>query len=223
MDTTMELDELKQAWQTLDKRLQQQNSLQFDAFRERKAGIIKASLRPLFWGQLVQMLFGIATVVVGVWLWKNFSTISAVLVAGIIVHLYGVATIIASGAVLGGISKIDRSLPVLALQQRLATLRRAYIVGGAVVGLPWWLLWMVPPVVVMSLHAQQTGATVFSPTLLGWSAVGVAGLLGTLWFHRWSRKPGREALAKRLDDGAAGGSLRRAQAELDALKAYEIE
>ncbi|MEQ1512898.1 MAG: hypothetical protein ABL934_09490 [Lysobacteraceae bacterium] len=223
MDTTMELDELKQAWHTLDKRLQQQNALQFDAFRERKASSIKASLRPLFWGQLVQMLFGIATVVAGVWLWKNFSAITTVLVAGIIVHLYGIATIIASGAVLGGLSKIDRSLPVLELQQRLATLRRAYIVSGAVVGLPWWLLWMVPPVVVMSLHAQQTGVAAFSPSFLGWSAVGVAGLLGTLWFHRWSRKPGREALAKRLDDGAAGGSLRKAQAEMDALKAYENE
>ena len=219
----MELVVLKQAWQTLDKRLQQQNALQFDAFRERKAGIIKASLRPLFWGQLVQMLFGIATVLAGVWLWKNFSSITTVLVSGIVVHLYGVATIIASGAVLGGISKIDRSLPVLELQQRLATLRRTYIIGGAVVGLPWWLLWMVPPLVVVSLQAQQTGATVFSPTLLGWCAVGVAGLVGTLWFHRWSHKPGREALAKRLDDGAAGGSLRRAQAELDALKAYGIE
>lgn len=219
----MELDELKQAWQTLDRRLQQQNALQFDALRERKAGIIKASLRPLFWGQLVQMLFGIATVLAGVWLWKNFSSITTVLVSGIVVHLYGVATIIASGAVLGGISKIDRSLPVLELQQRLATLRRTYIIGGAVVGLPWWLLWMVPPLVVVSLQAQQTGATVFSPTLLGWCAVGVAGLVGTLWFHRWSHKPGREALAKRLDDGAAGGSLRRAQAELDALKAYGIE
>ncbi len=219
----MELDELKQAWQTLDRRLQQQNALQFEALRERKAGTIKASLRPLFWGQLVQMLFGIATVVAGVWLWKNFAAITTVLVAGIIVHLYGVATIIASGAVLGGISKIDRSLPVLELQQRLATLRRTYIISGAVVGLPWWLLWMVPPVVVVSLHAQQTGATAFSPALLGWCAVGVAGLIATLWFHRWSHKPGREALAKRLDDGAAGGSLRRAQAELDALKAYEIE
>lgn len=219
----MELDDLKQAWQTLDKRMQQQNALQFVAFRERKAGSIKASLRPLFWGQLVQILFGIASVVAGVWLWKNFSAITTVLVAGIFVHLYGIATIIASSTVLVGICKIDRSLPVLELQQRLVTLRRTYIVSGAVIGLPWWLLWMVPPVVVIALHAQQTGAAVVSPSLLGWLAVGVAGLIGTLWFHRWSRKPGREALAKRLDDGAAGGSLRRAQAELDALKAYAIE
>jgi hypothetical protein len=124
------------AWQTLDRRPQQQNALQFDAFRERKTGSIKASLRPLFWGQLLRMLFGIATVVAGEWLWKNFAAITTILVAGISVHLYGIATIIASGTVLSGISSIDRSLPVLELQQRLAKLRRAYIVSGTVVGLP---------------------------------------------------------------------------------------
>ncbi len=82
------------------------------------------------------MLFGIATVVAGEWLWKNFAAITTILVAGISVHLYGIATIIASGTVLSGISSIDRSLPVLELQQRLAKLRRAYIVSGTVVGLP---------------------------------------------------------------------------------------
>jgi hypothetical protein len=78
-------------------------------------------------------------------------------------------------------------------------------VGGAAVG--------------THVAACTTDRRIFSLSILGWSTVGVAGLLGTLWLHRWSRKPGREALAKRLEDGAAGGSLRRAQAELDALKA----
>lgn len=219
----MKLDELKQAWQTLDTRLQQQNALQFTLYRERKIGSIKISLRPLFWGQVLQMLFGIATLVTGVWLWRNFPTNTTILIAGVIVQLYGIATIIASDIVLVGIARIDRNLPVLALQQRLATLRRDYLIGGAVVGLPWWLLWMVPPAILLSLHAQQTGQTSIPLAVFGWFAFGAAGLLATLCFYRWSRRPGREALAKRLDDSAAGSSLRRAQADLDALKAYEKE
>ncbi len=219
----MELDDLKQAWQSLDRQLERQNALLTMQWRDERARKLRSNLRPLFWGQLLQMLFGIAMVVAGVWLWKNFSAITVVLIAGIIVHLYGAATIIASGVVLDGISRIDRSLPVLELQQRLAKLRKAYLISGAVVGLPWWLLWMVPPVVVVSLRAQQTGEAAFSTAILGWFAVGIAGLLATLWFHRWSHKPGREALAKRLDDSAAGGSLRRAQAELETLKRYAQE
>ena len=220
MDTTMELDELKQAWQTLDKRLQQQNALQLTIFREQKIGSIKSSLRPLFWGQVLQMMFGIATVVAGVWLWRNFPTHTAILISGIVVQLYGIATIIASDVVLVGIARIDRSLPVLEVQQRLAKLRRDYLIGGAVVGLPWWLLWMVPPVILMSLHAQRTGQTTLPLAVFGWAAFGVLGLLATLGFYRWLRRPGRDALAKRLDDSAAGSSLRKAQAELDGLKAF---
>ena len=223
MDTTMELDELKQAWQTLDKRIQQQNALQLTLFREQKIGSIKTSLRPLFWGQVLQMMFGIATVVTGVWLWRNFSGNTAIVICGIVVQLYGIATIIASDIVLVGIARIDRSLPVLELQQRLATLRRDYLIGGAVVGLPWWLLWMVPPVILMSLHAQKTGQITLPTAVFGWAAFGVLGLLATLGFYHWLRRPSRSALAKRLDDSAAGSSLRKAQVVLDALKAYENE
>lgn len=218
-----ELDDLKHAWKTLGEHLQRQNALQFAAFRERRVGAIRSNLRPLYWGQWMQMLFGIATVVAGVWLWRNFGDIVAIFVAAIAVQAYGVATIVASGVVLDRIAGIDSSLPVLELQKRLIRLRKAYIVGGAVVGMPWWLLWIVPPIVLLSLHAHQAGGASLPAGVWSWLGFGVAGLIGTYWFHRWSRKPGREALAKRLDDGAAGSSLRRAQAELDALKAYAEE
>ena len=223
MDTTMELDELKQAWQTLDRRLQQQNAMQLTLFREQKIGSVKTSLRLLFWGQVLQMIFGIATVATGVWLWRHFPNNTAILISGVIVQLYGIATIIASDVVLSDIARIDRSLPVLEVQQRLTKLRRNYLIGGAVVGLPWWLLWMVPPVILLSLHAQHTGQTSLPLAVFGWSAFGIIGLLATLCFYSWLRRPGREALAKRLDDSAAGSSLRKAQAELDALKDYTEE
>ena len=54
-------------------------------------------------------------------------------------------------------------------------------------------------------------------------AVGVLGLFGTWVFHRWSRHPSRAALTRKLEDSAAGGGLREAQTELDALKHYAEE
>lgn len=223
METPLELDDLKLAWKTLDQRLQRQNALQLAELHERGTGRIRSSLRPLFWSQMLQLLFGIATVVAGVWLWKTFPAVTPILIAGIVVHVYGVTTIIASGVMLGGIARIDRGLPVLELQQRLAKLRKTYIISGAVVGLPWWLLWMVPVIVVVSLKNAQSGVT----GLPGWIWITLAactlGVLATWAFDRWLRRPGREALARRMDDAAAGGSLRKAQAELDALKRYGEE
>ena len=46
MDATMELDDFKSAWQTLDRRLAQQNAIKLAEFRDRKLGAARASLRP---------------------------------------------------------------------------------------------------------------------------------------------------------------------------------
>ena len=105
----MELDELKQAWQTLDRRLQQQHSLQFAELYERRAGKIRSRLRPLFWGQLLQMLFGIAAIVVGVAIWNTMWMLTPALIGGIVVHVYGIATTAVSGLVL---QRIVTSIPV---------------------------------------------------------------------------------------------------------------
>lgn len=221
MSHSTEIDDLKQAWQTLGKRLQQQESVQLELLRTARVDQLNSSLHPLFWGQILQLLFGAATIFAGVWLWTTFALVPVVFALGIIVHLYGVATLISSGIVLVRITRIDRSLPVLELQRRLLELRKASIVSAAVAGLPWWLLWALPPTVLIML-AQSPGQPL-PLGVWGWFAFGLAGLLATWWLYRWSRRPGREAFAKRLDDVAAGKSLRKAQAELDALKAFAQE
>lgn len=223
MDTTMELDDLKLAWKTLDARLQQQNALQLAELHDRRIGRIRASLRPLMIGQIVQILFGAGCAIVGIGLWKTFASIVPVLLAGIVFHVYGVLAIIAAVIVLGRIVRIDHNLPVLELQQRLASLRKAYLVSGMAIGLPWWLLWVLPPMVVASLHNAQIGESGLQIWLWLCIAGGTAGMLATWGFHRWLQRPGREALARRMQDNAVGGSLRKAQAELDALKAYAAE
>jgi hypothetical protein len=226
MDTTMELDELKQAWQTLDQRLQQQTALQAQWLRDKGIDKMKTSLRPLLWGQIVSVLFGLCMLLLAIDVWPSHRDVPHLLAAGIVVHVYGIATIIAGGIVCGMIAGIDHAAPVLQLQQRLARLRKAYIIGGMCVGLPWWVLW-VPFIMVLAMSVAGIDIYAIARSngpLHNWlnisMAVGVLGLLATWWFHRWSRQPGRAALAQRLEDGAAGGSLRKAQAELNALKRY---
>ena len=54
----MELDELKAAWQVLGDRLERQEAIQWQLLRDRKLDRVRASVRPLFWGQALQAMLG---------------------------------------------------------------------------------------------------------------------------------------------------------------------
>lgn len=215
----MELDEFKLAWRTLDARLEKQEALALHALHDRQSQRARRGLRPLFWGQLVQMLIGVVVLLLGVAIWTSAGGVAALVAAGLVLHVYGIAVVIASGMTLGFMQKIDYTAPVVALQRQLAQVRRCYVIGGMVTGLPWWVLWMVPPVVLAHLGGHTAN--------MGWlvpaAAISVAGLLGTWWFHRWVRRPGREALARRMENSLTGASLRKAQAVLDEVRTFERE
>lgn len=219
----MELDELKTAWQALDCRLEQHNAINLQLFKDGKTDKVRSSLRPLIWGQLAQLMFGLLMLAFGVAFWTTFRGNPALLAAGVIVHAYGVAVIIASGITLGLAQSIDYGAAVLAIQKQLAKVRRAYVIGGMVAGLPWWLLWMLPVAMLAALSGNVEGVAWITGWFWTGLAIGVAGLFGTCWFHRWTRRPGREQLAKRLDDGLSGASLRKAQAHLDEIARFEQE
>lgn len=217
----MELDDFKLAWQTLDQRLQQQNDIGLQLLRERGLDRARKHLRPLWWGQVAQMLFGLVCVLLGATCWNQNLDQPSLLVAGIVVHVYGIATMIAGGAALGLTARIDYAAPVVRIQKQLAKLRRFYVASGAAVGLAWWVLWVPFLVMLTGLGGNAEGFEWLQSWVIISLAIGVAGLLATLWFHRWSRHPSRPRLAKAMDDSVTGGSLRRAQARLDELERFE--
>jgi serine/threonine-protein kinase len=142
-------------------------------------------------------------------------------VCGLIVHVYGVALIACGGMVQAMIAAVDYSAPVLDIQKRLARLRKFYVRTGLVVGLAWWLIWMpVMAAVFMTVFGADLYLNAPSVFVIG-GAAGVAGLLATWWFHRWSRHPKRPRLAKAMDDSLIGISLRRAQALADEIARFE--
>lgn len=223
MNTTVELDDLKQAWQVLDRRLQLENSLKLHDFREHKLDKTRGSLRPLFWGQIVQiLLLGIPAIALAALLWMSRPEHVSAIVAGVVLHAYGVVTISAAGIILGQLAKVDYATPVLEIQKQLARVRVLYIRSGMVAGLPWWFLWVVILMVLAGLGDVDLLAK--APWLV-WSglSIGAIGLFATWWFHRWSRRPERGGFGRKLDDSLAGGSLRRAQAQLDELARFERE
>ena len=219
----MELDDFKQAWQTLDRRLERQNEINLHLYSDGKLRKVRAGLRPLFWGQVAQIIFGVLLMLMAGSFWVDHHDVPRMLVSGLVVHAYGLAITIMAGVTLGKISQIDYAAPVLGIQKQLAELRRFYIRNGIVAGLSWWVLWM--PFMAM-LFMGGVGADLYAnaPSVI-WigTGVGIAGLAATWWFHRWSRHPRRPRLAKAMDDSLTGGSLRKAQRLLDELAQFEQE
>lgn len=223
MESTMELDDFKQAWQTLDRRLERQNALNLRLYTDGKLEKARAGLRPLVWRQVLQMVFGVLLMLLAGSYWADHRDVPYLLVSGLIVHAYGAAITILGGITLGMIGRIDYTAPVLGIQQQLAKLRRFYIRGGLFVGLSWWLLWSPLLIVLAGLDGNASGQAWLSSYLAIGAATGVAGLLATWWFHRWSRHPSRPRLAKAMEDSLTGGSLRKAQQMLDELARFERE
>jgi hypothetical protein len=217
---TMELDEMKLAWQALDRRLDQQHALNVQMFRDSRTDAARRGLRPLIWGQTLQMVIGAAGLLVSAPVWVAHRDQPAMLVAGLVLHAYFLGMIIVAAMVQVQIARIDFATPVVAIQRQLLTLRRIYAIGGAcVVGLPWWFL-TAPLLVLLTGGAIMQNA----PQVI-WAqlAVGALGLLGTGWFYRWAHRPQRVALGRRLDKGATGASIRRAQAAAADIARFEQE
>ena len=222
METIMEPDELKHIWQALGRQLERHDVINLQLFRDRKLERARASLRPLFWGQLAQILFGLPFLALATLFWSVGPHPAHAVAAGVFVHAYGIAVIVLAGMTLAAIGRIDYTAPVVTIQKQLASLRRLYLVNGMICGLPWWLMWVAVLVVLAALGGNDLMAQ--APQMVwGGLAVGIAGLFGTWVFHRWSRSPARADLGRRLDDGAAGGSIRKMQQVLDEIARFERE
>lgn len=214
----MELEELKQQWTALDQRIHQHLAdVEMHQRWERQTATmqrVQSRLTPLFWGQLLQLCFGIVFTILAATYWTSHREQPHEWVSGIIVHVYGILVIVVSGICLGKLGAIDYAGPVAPIQQRVQELRQWVVWGGAMVGLPWWLLWLPFMQVVFGLlGADFLG---FASSMFLWSnvAVGLLGAIATWGFHVWLHRPGREALASRMERDAAGKSVTDAEALL---------
>jgi hypothetical protein len=218
----MELDELKSAWQTLDQRLQRDQAISLALYSHQKLDSTRSSLRPLYAGQWVQLFGGIFVILLAGFLWSTKPTAASVIIAGVIVHAYGIGCVIVAAMVMAAIRRIDYSGAVADIQNRLARVRRAYIVSAIVAGLSWWLLW-IP---FLMLLAGLGGIDLYSnaPSLV-WigTALGIAGLLGTRWLYRYSQSKPHSRLGHAVDDALTGRSLQRARACLDEIRRFNTE
>ena len=218
----MNLEEMQLVWKQLDSRLERQELIVRMELRDRRLNRARLGLRPLFWGQVLQILFGVLVILLAVAHWTAFRYTPHQLAAGVIVHVYGVLTIILGGITLGRMSQIDYAAPVATIQKQLASLRCMYVRSGMVVGLSWWIIWVPFMMVVIGLLGADFYSNAPFAMYFG-LGIGVVGLLATWIFHRWAHQPNRPRLAKWLDESVAGGSLTKARKIVDEVAQFEQE
>ena len=216
----MELDEMKAAWQTLNQRLETQTALNLHLFKEGKLDRMRRGLRPLVWGQSIQIVAGAALALLGGGFWPEHLDTPHLWIAGALVHLSGISMIALGVWMLAMISRIDYGAPLVAIQRRLALLRRVYVRGGLFVGLQWWFMWI--PLAMVLIGDAGVDLYQHAPSVI-WigGAVGIGGVLATWGFLRWSRT--RPQFAQRLEEHAAGRGLVDAQRFLDEIARFEQE
>jgi hypothetical protein len=221
-DGAIDLDDLKAAWQQLDRRLARHEAIALDGLRHRRLDGVRAHLRPLRWGQRVQIPLGVVVVVWAVWTWRTHWDVMNVRVAAIVMHTYGAALILAGVRTLALLDRLDYGAPVLEIQRRLATVQRWYGQSGLVLGMAWWLLWL--PALVMLAGAFGIDLLARAPRVLGgYVAACSVGLLASLWLVRWAEQSRRPAVRAWAERAAAGDSLFRAVAALDEIRRFESD
>ncbi len=103
---------------------------------------VENSLRPLFRGQIIQVLIGIALIGLGVYCWAQNTQIPHRVVSGVILHVYGVIVISQALLVCTRIRRIDYSKSVVDIRSKLDSLRSGYLRAGVIIGFVWWLMWI---------------------------------------------------------------------------------
>jgi serine/threonine-protein kinase len=220
----MELDDLKQTLRALEQRLAHESRMTLKAQHERKRRRMHTGLWPLYLTHAAEMVFGLfLTLLVGPF-WVSHLDEPHLLIAGVVIHVYAVVMIALSARTLTLLWTLDFGAPVLAIQERLARVRRSYIRAGLIVGLPWWFLWLP----FSMLFFEMLGFDLYADTSPAWFVsnvvFSVAGMLVTLWFSRalWYR-PADAAHRRKLEQAWGGRSLLNVQRCLDELAEFAKE
>lgn len=219
----MELDDMKKAWAAMDLRQTGMEALLRAEIRDRRLDKTRSTLRWVLLARGLELLaWGAFTVFVASF-WVANRHVLHWLVVGVLLHAYGVAGIWSSATqslLATGIVLFDA--PVVVLQRRLAQLRRFRALSTLALGLPWWCLWLLVPM-VFAYH--WTGVDWFAAGS-GWiwacMAVGVAGIVASLWLaHHLAGRALRPPFVQRIVDDMSGCNLARASRQLDELARFD--
>lgn len=174
---------------------------------------VEQSLRPLFRGQLLQLLIGVALIVLGAQCWARNTQISHRLSGGIL-HVYGIIVISQSILVCTRIGRIDYSKSVAEIRSKLDSLRSGHSRAGIIIGFVWWLMWIPVAVAIgfdIVLHPNS---------LIVSLAVGIVGFVASVWLYWRAKSSDTSAESQRRK--LSGKSISAAYLALDEIENAQI-
>lgn len=217
-----ELDDLKTAWQTLNRNLERQNTLALHQFRETTRTRFRSGFRPLVIGQIFQIIGGGLLALWGGSFWVHHLGVAHLMIYGLSMHAYGLMMILFAARDLFLVKQMDYAAPVLTLQKQIAELRRWHLKVGLWFGIAGCFIWI--PLMLMIFYALGADVWVRNPEVVGWLVASGFASLGILFgIVLGSRRAGREKMARNLENSAAGRSVNQAQTLLDEIERFERE
>ncbi|MBB3204871.1 serine/threonine-protein kinase [Rhodopirellula rubra] len=176
---------------------------------------VEGSLRPLFRWQLLQVIVGIALIVLGAQCWARNTTVPHRVVSGGILHMYGVLVIAQALLVCTRIKRMDYSKSVEEIRGKLDSVRAGYLRAGVLIGFIWWLMWI--PVVV----AIGFDEVLHPRSLIVSLVVGSIGFAVSVWLY-WRALRSGNASAESWRTKVSGESISSAYVALDEIENAQI-
>jgi hypothetical protein len=216
----IELDDLKEVWQTLNRNLERQNTLALHRLREKQLGGFRAALRWLRTGKVIQLICGVLLTAASACFWVSHLGSTHLMAYGISLQLYGLLLTVFAAREFELISRLDYAAPVVALQKRIAALRQWHLQAAIWFGIASSFVWI--PAILIGFYELGADVWLRSPGVVGWflaSGFVTAALFGGIVLY--VIKPEGGKLAKNLADHSVGRTLNRAQAMLEEVDRFE--
>ena len=215
---TMDIDALKAALVVLEDRYDEMILPGMVAARKARAGV-DALVR---W-QVVQIGAGIIIALAGGTVWSDLLARPGLLFAsGLLVNVFGIATIALGVAGLTHAVRIDVAASVIETENHMARLYRIKLVSGWMLRASWWVLWLPFMAVVVRLlwGAGMLASIGISAWFITTVVSGLGGWAGMWGVRRWAFRNGRMHLATTIDDMMTGRSFREARRRLDEVARF---
>jgi hypothetical protein len=216
----MELDDMKASWAVISRRLEQQQALNLHIFKGNILDRANRALRPLKWGQLLQIAAGAYFMLRWGPYWVAHRDVPHLMIYGLCMHAFGLMCVLTAAGNLYLQSRLDYGAPVLEIQRRVAALRRWRLREAVLYCVAGCLIWV--PFLLLAFASVGADLWVTAPAVVWWNlAASVACLALFYGLVRFSRLPGREGLKAWLDDTVVGHSVRSTQALIDEISRFE--
>ena len=216
----IDLDDLKIAWKELNRQVERQNALTLRHITENKLGRFRSGLRPLVFGQTLQLILGAVITIISANFWAGHLNQLHLLLSGLFLQAYGILFIAFAVRDLILIRRIDYSAPIVVIQKQLAELRAWHIRAAIWYGIAGSVVWL--PVLIIILHLLGADTWIQKPRAVWWlltsAFVCLAFNYGLVLLARSPGKCGRA-----LAGSWIGRSVNRAQAVLTEIKEFERE